>query len=156
MSQTLAVDLSDTVVQHLLQVASSTQQSLEQIVRQSIEGNLPPKIPNASAKLRTELLRMQNISIIDLRAIADSEIVPIQQERHIELLEKNTNETIDEQERHELQNLRLQADELMLRKAYAWALLRWRGFPPSTTPLITPCYRLSLRTPALRFEKWSE
>jgi hypothetical protein len=32
-------------------------------------------------------------------------------------------------ERAELAVLREQADQLMLRKAYAWALLRWRGYP---------------------------
>ena len=30
-----------------------------------------------------------------------------------------------------LSNLRLGADSLMIRKAYAWALLRWRGHPVS-------------------------
>jgi hypothetical protein len=32
-------------------------------------------------------------------------------------------------ERVELVTLREQADQRMLRKAYAWALLRWRGYP---------------------------
>jgi hypothetical protein len=42
------------------------------------------------------------------------------------LLEKNKGE-ITSEERLELAELRIEADRLMLRKAYAWAVLRWRG-----------------------------
>ena len=129
MSQTFSVDLSDTVIQHLKMIAASSQQPIEQIVRQSIEGNLPPQLPNGSPKLKAELIRMQQLPIRDLRTIAHSEISSVQQQRHVELLEKNSDGSITDLERQELQRLRIEADELMLRKAYAWALLRWRGFP---------------------------
>jgi hypothetical protein len=35
-------------------------------------------------------------------------------------------------EQDELAALRLAADRLMLRKAYAWSVLRWRGQPVPT------------------------
>jgi hypothetical protein len=45
------------------------------------------------------------------------------------LLEKNREAKISAEEAKELRALRLVADRLMLRKAYAWALLRWQGHP---------------------------
>ena len=49
--------------------------------------------------------------------------------RHENLLESNRDGTIAPQERLELQDLRLKADRLMLRKAYAWDILGTRGYP---------------------------
>jgi hypothetical protein len=42
---------------------------------------------------------------------------------------KNAHTTLTPAERAELAALRNQADRSMVRKAYAWALLRWRGYP---------------------------
>jgi hypothetical protein len=49
------------------------------------------------------------------------------------LLDKNADETISESERLELTQLRVESDRMMLRKAHAAALLRWRGhqLPPA-------------------------
>lgn len=44
-----------------------------------------------------------------------------------ELLDKNANDQMTATERTELMQLRSEADHLMLRKAHAAALLRWRG-----------------------------
>jgi hypothetical protein len=59
-----------------------------------------------------------------------------QQEHHLALLEKNSASEITSSEQNELAALRLAADRLMLRKAYAWAVLRWLGHPaPSLNEL---------------------
>jgi hypothetical protein len=52
---------------------------------------------------------------------------------HQELLDKNAEEMLTDTERAELIQLRKKADRLMLRKAHAIALLRWRGYtiPPA-------------------------
>lgn len=49
------------------------------------------------------------------------------QQRHLVLLEKNRTGSMTPEERQELADLRVEADRLMVRKAYAWAILRWRG-----------------------------
>jgi hypothetical protein len=61
-------------------------------------------------------------------AIANAKVEPSQHERHVELLEKNKEALLTSEERQELTDLRLAADRLMLRKAYAWSVLRWRGY----------------------------
>ena len=49
--------------------------------------------------------------------------------RYDELLEKNKQDKMSEAERSELNRLRSEADQFMLRKAHAAALVRWRGHP---------------------------
>ena len=82
--------------------------------------------------MQPEWLKMQNLSIEELLAIANALVEPSQHERHVELLEKNKEGSLTSEERQELTDLRLAADRLMLRKAYAWSVLRWRGhrIPP--------------------------
>ena len=70
---------------------------------------------------------MQTLSIDTLRPIAQAQVDPIQFEHHTELLQKNEEGLLTSEEREELTALRVSAEQLMLRKAYAWSLLRWRG-----------------------------
>lgn len=127
-TQPVSVTLPQPILQYLQEVAAATQQSLEQIVLQSLEGNLPPPVTNAPSEMQAELLAMQTLPVTELRQIASSQIPPAQQARHLDLLEKNKSD-ITPEEQEELAALRLDADHLMLRKAYAWAVLRWRGQP---------------------------
>jgi hypothetical protein len=55
------------------------------------------------------------------------QVEPMQYERHVALLQKNEDGLLMPEQRQELAMLRESADQLMLRKAYAWSLLRWRG-----------------------------
>lgn len=71
---------------------------------------------------------MQTFGSDELQAIAQSQISTSQQQRHLELLEKNqTFGELSPTERQELSSNRIAADRLMLQKAYAWSVLRWRG-----------------------------
>jgi hypothetical protein len=132
MAHSLVVDLSDDIYSYLQEVAAITQQSLESLVRQSITGNLPPKVADAPLDVQAELLQMQTYPVPQLRQLAESQVAPIHADRHLELLEKNARNALTPAERTELAELRTQADHLMVRKAYAWALLRWRGVPLPT------------------------
>ena len=67
-----------------------TKRPLEQLVRQSVEGNLPPSVENAPQELQDELLGMQSLSSAQLMRIAVSQVEPAQQERHLLLLEQNS------------------------------------------------------------------
>lgn len=70
---------------------------------------------------------MQALSIADLTQIAAAQVPAVDQARHLELLEKNSENRITPDERQELIALRLEADQLMLRKARACSLLYQRG-----------------------------
>jgi len=127
--QKLTVELPEPVFQLLSHLAEITQQSPEQLAAQSIAGNLPPSFEDAPSEMHAELFTMQKHKVEELLQVAHSQMPPSQQARLIELLEKNGEGKISPEEAKELKDLRFTADRLMLRKAYAWALLRWRGHP---------------------------
>ncbi|EAW34316.1 hypothetical protein VB834_11665 [Limnoraphis robusta Tam1] len=125
----LTIDLPESAFERLSRLAELTNQPLSNLVIQSITGNLPPAIEMAPAEIRTELLALQTLSVEALRQIAQSQIPPAQQERHIALLERNQESSLSEAEQQELQQLSQAADQLMLKKAHASAMLRWQGKP---------------------------
>jgi hypothetical protein len=125
----LTIDLPESAFERLSRLAELTNQPLSNLVIQSITGNLPPAIEMAPAEIRTELLALQTLSVESLRQIAQSQIPPDQQERHIALLERNQESSLSEAEQQELQQLSQAADQLMLKKAHACAMLRWQGQP---------------------------
>ncbi|GAA6617609.1 hypothetical protein [Scytonema sp. NUACC26] len=126
-TQKVTVELPQAIFQQLARIASATQQPLEILAAQSIASNLPPTPDNAPLEIQAELLQMQTWDSQELIAIAQSQIILEQQQRHIELLEKNQNSQLTHSERQELSELRIAAERLMLQKAYAWSVLRWRG-----------------------------
>jgi hypothetical protein len=130
--QTLTVQLPEPIFRYLQQIAVATQRSLEQLAQQSIVGNLPPSVATMPSEMCDELLALQNAPVTKLIQVANSQVSPAQQARHLELLEKNSADMISPPEQDELAALRLAADRLMLRKVYAWSVLRWRGQPVPT------------------------
>lgn len=130
--QKVTVELPEPVFQQLVRIAEATSQPLELLAAQSITSNLPPSVDNAPPEMQAELLRIQSLSTDQLLEIAQAQIEPEQQAQHTALLEKNQKNEISQKERQELSTLRSKVDRLMMRKAYAWAVLRWRGhrIPP--------------------------
>jgi hypothetical protein len=131
-TQRVTIELPEPVFRQLARIAEATQQPVEVLAAQSVVSNLPPSVENAPLEMQPELLKMQNLSIEELLAIAHGLVEPTQHEHHVELLEKNKEDSLTPEERQELTDFRLAADRLMLRKAYAWSVLRWRGhrIPP--------------------------
>lgn len=126
-TQRVTIELPEPVFRQLVRIAEATDQPVEALVAQSVISNLPPSAENAPVELQSELLSMQNLSTQELLAIAQAEVETRQHERHAELLERNKEGLLTHEEQQELLILRQSADRLMLCKAYAWSLLRWRG-----------------------------
>jgi hypothetical protein len=123
----ITVELPEPIFQQLSRIAVATQQPIEVLVTQSIASNLPPTDDNVPPEIQAELLKMQTQSIDDLLVISQENVAPEHQKRHTALLEKNQTEVLSQEEQQELSELRTSADRLMLQKAYAWSVLRWRG-----------------------------
>ncbi|MBE9198660.1 MULTISPECIES: hypothetical protein [unclassified Nodularia (in: cyanobacteria)] len=94
----------------------------------STQTNTPPGVDYAPLELQGELIAMQQLMIEELLPIAQSKITESQQELHLQLLEKNQNNQLNDSDRLLLKSLRVSADYLMLKKAYAYALLQWKGY----------------------------
>jgi hypothetical protein len=134
----LTINLPDSVFQQLRAIADLTKQPLSDLVLQSIAGNLPPSIDSAPAEVRDELLQMQTLSVENLRRIAQAQVPDAQQNEYFELLDKNTSGSLTETEQVRLRELRNLADQLMLKKAHACAILRWRGKPIRSLEQLSP------------------
>ncbi len=105
-TQKLTLNLPEEIFYHLARIAELTHQTIESLTVQSIKSNLPPTVENAPLEMQASLQAMQT---------------------HLTLLERNQ-ETESMSHRQELRKLGQAADQLMLKKAYAWAILRWRGY----------------------------
>jgi len=135
----VTIELPEPVFRQLVWIAEATQQSVAALIAQSVVSNLPPSAENAPLEMQTELMQMQTLSIEELLEIAQDTVDPAQHDHHIRLLEQNQDGLLTPTERQELTDLRLAADRLMLRKAYAWSVLRWRGYRvPALKELVTP------------------
>jgi hypothetical protein len=126
-NHSITIELPEHIFQQLTQIAETIKRPLAEIVAQSVVSNLPPKIDRAVPELQPELLRMQNLSDPELLSIAQSVVSPEQQHHHEQLLAKNASSALSDSEQQELAKLRSTLDQLTVYKAYAWALLRWRG-----------------------------
>ncbi|MEO1353830.1 MAG: hypothetical protein AAFW84_34605 [Cyanobacteria bacterium J06635_15] len=127
-TQRVTIELSEAIFRQLARIAEMTQQPLETLVAQSIASNLPPFPENALPEIQSELLQLQTLSIDELLKVAKAQVGTSQNERYQTLLEKNQVGQLTSTEQQELTELRTLVDRLMLRKAYAWSVLRWRGY----------------------------
>lgn len=135
MSQTITISIPENVYKRFQQVALNVQQPLEEVVIQSIQGNLPPSLEDVPLEWRNEFSRLPKETTEKLWQIAREEISPTRWKRHKTLLRKNQSEALTPREQKELQTLREQVDWFMFRRSFALALLKWRGISiaPSET-----------------------
>lgn len=130
--QSVTLRLPEAIYRRLQRTAEMTHQPLEDVVLQTILGNLPPSVDEAPPELRDELIALQTLAEDELWAVARSTMNPDQQRRLEHLLRKNSRGTLTQRECEELERLGEEVDRLTVRKAYAYALLRWRGYPVPT------------------------
>jgi len=125
--QTKPVQIPVSLYQRLERLAKLTNRSLERVVEQTLTAGIPPlpdTLPNES---RDDLIVLEALDDTALWQVTQSTVSPEQQEQISQLLEKNSLGTLTASEQTRLDDLQRQADRLMLRKAYAYVLLKWRG-----------------------------
>ncbi|MCG2769182.1 MAG: hypothetical protein L6435_12475 [Anaerolineae bacterium] len=126
--QTIALDLPEDIYERLQRMAEATHQPVEEVMFQTIRGNLPPSVDDLPPELRDELARLQDLSDKALWVIAKEPLPPDQWRRHEHLLGKNQAGTLTNAEREEMARLRVTTDRFVFRRSYALALLKWRGY----------------------------
>jgi hypothetical protein len=130
--QTLKVELPDAVMHRLESLAATTNQPLDDVLMQTIRGNLPPSLEDIPAQYRDALMALLKLSDEDLWAVASVSSDPRRWRRQESLLHKNTEATLSPEERQELDQLRAEMDNLVYRRSFAMALLKWRGYELSS------------------------
>jgi len=134
--QPITLNLPDAIYHRLQHVANALNRPLEEVIFQSIQGNLPPAVDDLPSELRHELLTLQTMTDQALWAITKAELPPLQWSRHQVLLKKKQAGMLNPVEESELTVLRDTVDHFVMRRSYAMALLKWRGH--SLAPLLVP------------------
>ena len=125
--QTIPIQLPEAIYQRFQQVAHATHHSIEEVVLQTIRGNLPPSLDDLSPELRCVVADLQHMSDEALWAVTKEQLPPQQWRRHQRLLRKGQEGTLAAAEHQELAELRAAVDRFVTRRSYALALLKWHG-----------------------------
>lgn len=125
--RTLVLDMPETLYSHLENQAKASKHSLNDLVLNNLTRTLPPIEDDLPQTLREEFEAMERLSDHALWQIAESKMSEDEVALYDVLLERNRQGTLMAEGRQWLNRLRESADELMLRKAQAYALLYHRG-----------------------------
>jgi predicted transcriptional regulator len=134
--QTVAVEIPQLLYRRLERLAQVTHQPISDLVAQAIDQNLPPLLENLSPEIQEILVGMELMSDDGLWQLARSQISSEIQNRYEDLLDKERSGSLSKLEKEEFEDLYNTLNSHMLRKAYACALLKWRGYAlPSPSEL---------------------
>ena len=125
--QTVHIPLPEAMVQRLQRVADATHRPLEEVVVQTICGNLPPALDALSPAWRDVVADLTALSDDALWAIVQEPLPPQHWRRHHHLLRKGQAGILTPAEQQELEAWRLATDRFVTRRSYALALLKWHG-----------------------------
>ena len=124
----LTLTIPDEIYKRAKHIAESTSQPIEQVILQHLQ-TLSTPLPILPDDVQAELDALKYLSDDALWTIAREQMPDTVQSRAHDLMNRNSQGTITETERIELELLVERADRLMVRKAEAAALLRERGYP---------------------------
>ena len=131
--QKITLDLPENIYIRLQNAAQATKQPLDQVILRAVQMGSPPGWDDIPAEYQVDIAALERLDDRSLWRIARSRQTQTDVDAYQDLLDKNREGTISDAERQELRDLRAESDLLMLRKAHAAALLRWRGhkIPPA-------------------------
>lgn len=104
---TVQITLPPSLYEPLQQIASATGQPLEEVVLQSIRNGKPPSLRKVPVEFHDDLLALNKMDYAQLWDVIQGK--------------RETPAGLD--------SLHEMADFPMLRRAYAFSLLKWRGHP---------------------------
>jgi hypothetical protein len=128
------IELPDDIYRRFKDVATLTQRPLEDVIFQTIRGNLPPVLADLAPEHRGIVADLQRLGDDGLWAIGKESLPVAQWRRHQRLLQKGEQGVLTPAELATLEQLREATDRFVTRRSYALALLRWRGYTLLTTP----------------------
>ena len=134
MQTTVSLRLPQGVYARLKDMAVLTKKSLEEIALQTLRGNLPLALQDLPESLRSEVSAWVTLSDDALWMIAQEKIPEAHLRRHKALLNKNKQGLLTASQNTEMQRFRESADQFVLRRSCALALLKWRGFTLPISP----------------------
>jgi hypothetical protein len=125
--QTVPIQLPNAIYQRLQQVAHATNHSIEEVVLQTLRGNVPASLDDLSPELRCVVADLQHLSDEALWSVTQESSPQHQWRRHQRLLRKGQEGTLSKAKYKELTVLRTAADRFVTHRSYALALLNSKG-----------------------------
>ena len=126
--QAITLHLPENIYWRLQAISQVTHQPLEEVAFQAIQGNLPPLIEDLPLEWQADLAELHSLDNEALWIITKESLPQKQWQRHEALLDQNQSGTLTEAEQNELIDLRTAVDRFVIRRSYALALLKWRGY----------------------------
>ncbi len=126
-TEPVMLHVPEGLYRRLEKTARAMRRSLEEVLLHTLQVGSPPAWDDAPPELQAELAALDRLDDDALWTIARGNRTAAEMSRYDELLERNRDGTLSGADQVELQALRAEADQFMLRKAHAAALLRWRG-----------------------------
>ena len=129
---TIALQMPDPLYLRLQRLAALTQRPVESLVLQALDAQIPPLLEDMPAPIRGDLVALETLDDATLQHVAQGAWSPEQHAQYTVLLDKERASTLTPSEKATFEALYHKANCHMLRKAYANALLKWRGHPLPT------------------------
>jgi hypothetical protein len=126
MPQTITLTLPDNVLQPVQRVAQATKQSVEELLVTALQAALPA-LEGLPPDVMQHLVALESLDDQALWRVMLETVPRDQQNRLHDLLLRNQADMLTASEHEQLAALQQQADLVMLRKARAAVLLRFRG-----------------------------
>lgn len=126
MSQMVSLPIPDELYEPLQRVARAAHQPLEAVLLKALQTSLPP-LDGLPPDLNAELTRLENLDDNALQQVLLGTVPVAQQQELDALLNKNQAEGLSQDEKSRLADLTRTTDRIMLKKARASVLLRFRG-----------------------------
>lgn len=126
MPETVTLTIPDRMLQSVQRVAQATHRPIEDLLVTALENSLPP-LEGLTASLTQALTMLETLDDEALREVMAENVPAEKQDKIKELLELGQAGALTTQEHEHLTSLQDSADLVMLRKARAAVLLRFRG-----------------------------
>ena len=126
-TETLTIHLPVAAAQRLRRVAEISRRAVDEVIADTLAASLPPLLEDVPTAFQADLATLEPLPTEHLRQHLDATLDPAQLAHYDTLLAAAATRPLTPREQEELAALRLQADRLMFRKAYAAVLLKWRG-----------------------------
>ena len=126
MTQTVTLELPEAIFLPAQRMAKAIQRPVADLLVRALRASLPP-LDELPPELIADLVDLEKLNDRALRRIMLSQVPSARQRKLNGLLEKNKSGRLTGAERMELDAFQNEADRVMLRKARAAVLLKFRG-----------------------------
>jgi len=123
-TEILTIQLPASAARRLCRVAEISRRPLDEVIAQTLQSSLPPLLEDMPLAFQEDLRTLEPLPTLARWQQTRAAVAPAHLAHYDSLLAANAAGTLDKAGQEELSRLRMEADRLMFRKAYAAVLLK--------------------------------